>query len=63
MAATSAWLTLWTAILVVTLSVFAVLTVVVAVGGYFDVKELFRSIDQRHAESRDETSSEQQSGS
>ena len=44
------WITFWTVLLVLGLTVFAGLAVVVSIGGFFDIKRLFRSFDARHAE-------------
>ena len=39
-----AWMTFWTVLLVAGLGLFAVITVVVTVGGFFDLKAMFRSL-------------------
>lgn len=44
------WLVFWTVLLIAALAVFAGLAVVVTIGGFFDIKKLFRSIDAKHAE-------------
>ena len=38
------WLTLWTGLLFVSLGGFAVIAVVVAVGGFFDLKAMFKAL-------------------
>ena len=38
------WLTLWTGLLFVSLGVFAVIAVVVAIGGFFDLKAMFKAL-------------------
>ena len=43
-----AWATFWGWLLVAVLGVFGLLSVVIAIGGFFDVKALFTSIDKRH---------------
>lgn len=45
-----AWATFWGWFLVIVLAVFALLAIAVAVGGFFDVKALFSSIDKKHDE-------------
>ena len=42
------WINFWTVTLIVAVAVFAGLTVVVSIGGFFDIKRLFRSIDAQH---------------
>lgn len=44
----NAWLVFWTGTLIVVLSVFAVLAVVIAIGGYGDIQALLKSIEERH---------------
>ena len=43
------WMTFWTALLLLGLTVFAVLTVVVAIGGFRDLRAMFRRIASQHA--------------
>ena len=57
MESVSAWATFWGWTLVITLAVFALLAVVVAIGGFFDVRELFRTIDEQHGEQHGENHS------
>ncbi len=47
------WQTLWTIVLILGLLIFAVLSVVVAIGGYADLRALFRDIDAQHQSSKD----------
>lgn len=42
------WLWFWTVVLVAGIGVFAVLAVVVAIGGFFDIRSLFKSIESQH---------------
>ena len=44
------WVSLWGAVLVVGMLIFVVVAAVVTIGGYSDVKSLFRSIDSQHGE-------------
>ncbi len=44
------WITFWTWLLIGAVTVFAGLAVVVSIGGFFDIKQLFRSIKAQHAE-------------
>jgi hypothetical protein len=48
------WATFWGVVLVLVLTVFAILAVVVAIGGFSDVKSLFATIVSQHEESPDE---------
>jgi hypothetical protein len=43
-----AWATFWGWLLVTVLVVFAVLSLAIAVGGFFDIKALLATIDARH---------------
>ncbi len=51
------WTMFWAALLAVALTIFAVLAVVVAIGGFFNVKALLRTIDRKHAEEKDDPDS------
>ena len=42
------WATFWGWFLIAVLGVFGLLSIGVAIGGFFDVKALFSSIDRRH---------------
>jgi len=44
------WIGLWTAVLVLGLGIFIGLAVVVTVGGFRDIRALFRRIEQQHAD-------------
>jgi hypothetical protein len=41
------WLTFWTVVLAAALGSFAILAVVVGIGGMRDLRDLFRSISER----------------
>ena len=45
-----AWATFWGFLFVIVLVIFALLAVVVAIGGFFDVKALFQTINEQHEE-------------
>lgn len=47
------WIGLWTVLLVASLVVFAVLTVVVSIRGFFDVRSMLRRIKSEHDKRRD----------
>lgn len=47
------WSSFWGWTLAIALGVFFVLAVSVTIGGFFDVKKLFRSIDDHHAQQAD----------
>lgn len=44
----NAWATFWAVVLVAGIAVFAVLAVVVTIGGLADVRQMFRSITRQH---------------
>jgi hypothetical protein len=44
------WISFWTAVLIAAVAIFTGLAVVVAIGGFFDVKAMFRTILTHHAE-------------
>lgn len=44
------WINFWTVLLILAVVVFACLAVAVTIGGFFDIKALFRSIDAKHSE-------------
>lgn len=51
------WITFWTWLLVIVLLIFFGLIVVVAVGGFFDLKILFRTINKQHRDSEEKQNS------
>ena len=57
------WLSFWTGLLIVAIVAFAGLAVVVSIGGFFDVKALFRSMDKKHAEHSREENDHDRAGS
>jgi len=48
------WIDFWTWLLIGAVVLFAGLAVVVSIGGFFDVKRLFRSIEAKHAAEQEE---------
>ena len=42
------WITFWGGLLALVVVVFSGLAVVVAIGGFFDIRSLFRQIDFQH---------------
>ncbi len=44
------WILLWKVVLIVGVGLFAVLAVVVTIGGAADVRELFRTLREQHAQ-------------
>ena len=52
------WIRLWGIVLVATTGIFACLTVVVAIGGIFDIRALFRNIEAKHKQESSETTEE-----
>ena len=47
----SFWIFLWKAVLILGLLVFTSMAVWVAVGGYRDIKKLFRKVEEEHESS------------
>ena len=56
------WIHFWAIVLGVALAVFACLAVVVTVGGFFDIKALFRSIESKHRRQEQEQQQTPQDG-
>ena len=48
------WIIFWKWMLIVVVIIFAVVSVAVAIGGFFDVKALFKNIDEQHRQKDDE---------
>ena len=46
----SFWIDFWTIFFVVSLAVFAVVAVVVSIGGFFDIRSLFRGLADRNSQ-------------
>lgn len=44
------WISLWKVVLIGSLALFGCIAVWVTIGGYFDVKRLFRTISESHRE-------------
>ena len=44
------WMLIWKIVLIGGISLFAILAVVVSIGGFFDVRRLFRTLHAQHAE-------------
>jgi hypothetical protein len=42
------WLLFWKWLLIVAFTLFAVLTIAVAFGGFFDIRALFRTVEAQH---------------
>ncbi|MCB1224354.1 MAG: hypothetical protein KDK99_00965 [Verrucomicrobiales bacterium] len=52
------WILFWKITLITTVTIFCGVSLVVAIGGFFDVKAMFKDIDEEHEEeqnSGDET--------
>ena len=47
------WVVFWTIFLVLNLLVFAGLAIAVTIGGFRDIRAMFRNIDQQHAGERE----------
>ncbi len=50
-----AWATFWGVLLITVLMVFAVLSVAITIGGFFDIKALLASIEAQHKGSDTDT--------
>ncbi len=48
------WILLWKVVLIVGIGLFAILAVVVTIGGFLDVRRLFRMLHQQHADQQAE---------
>ena len=49
-----AWTTFWGWLLVIVLVVYAILAITIAIGGFFDVKEMLTTMDDQHKQHNDE---------
>ena len=47
------WTSFWTAFFVVSLVLFAGLAVVVTIGGFFNIRSLFKSLSERRGQEED----------
>jgi len=47
------WISFWTIFFVVSLVLFASLAVTVTIGGFFNIRSLFKSLSQRHEQEED----------
>jgi len=45
-----AWATFWGWLLILVLVIFTVLAIAITIGGFFDVRALFATIDKQHHE-------------
>jgi hypothetical protein len=51
------WIGLWKVVLIVGIGLFAMLAVVVTIGGAIDVRKLFRTLKEQHAQQQDQDES------
>ena len=49
------WIKVWTVTLVAGVGIFAALSVAVIIGGAFDIRSLFRALDEEHKAQQAET--------
>jgi len=42
------WLTMWKLLLIVAFALFGGLAIAVAVGGFADIRKMFKSVDEQH---------------
>ncbi len=49
----SFWVGFWTVVLILAVLVFAGMAVVVTIGGFFDLKSMFKRIEQQHQQDRE----------
>ena len=54
------WLDFWTMLLVLTLRLFAVLAVVVAIGGLFDIQRMFRTLTKNREKTQTDATSREE---
>ena len=54
------WLDFWTMLLVLTLRLFAVLIVVVAIGGLFDIQRMFRTLAKNREKTQTDATSREE---
>ena len=47
------WIFVWKAVVICGISVFSILAVVVTIGGFFDIRHLFRKLHAQHAEQQE----------
>ena len=47
------WISFWTIFFVVSLVLFALLAVTVTIGGFFNIRSLFKNLSQRHGQEED----------
>ena len=50
---TSAWASFWWWVIVVATTTYFGLGIVITIGGFFDVKRMFRRLDESHARGSD----------
>jgi len=43
----SAWVTFWTVLFAVVLGLYSVLVICVSIGGFKDIKDMFRNLDKK----------------
>jgi len=46
------WITLWTGLLILGLLIYAGVALAVSVGGLFDIRSMFRRLDEQHRAGR-----------
>ena len=49
----SFWTSFWSVFFVVSLVLFALLAVTVTIGGFFNIRSLFKSLSERHGQEED----------
>ena len=52
------WINFWTAFFVISLALFAGLAVVVTIGGFFNIRSLFKNLTGRSGETEQSTAGE-----
>ena len=53
------WITVWTVLFVISVTIFAIMAVVVAIGGASDIKQLLRSIGKGDREDGKDSENEE----
>lgn len=54
------WATFWTWVLIITAILFSCLGIVVAIGGFFDIRTLLQTMDRQHQDTEEQGGDENQ---
>jgi hypothetical protein len=56
------WINFWTGFFILSLALFALLAIVVTIGGFFNIRSLFKNLTRRSEQSEEKTIEESSSG-